>query len=44
MKSANSYFTQQSEKQLLVDIVTVAMETHFVPKVKADGLALLTLL
>ena len=43
MKSANSYFIQQSEKQLLVAIVTVAMETHIVPKIITDGLAFLTL-
>ena len=42
MKSANSYFIQQSEKQWLVAIVTV-VETHIVPKIKADGLAFLNL-
>ena len=43
MKSANSYFIQQSEKQWLVAIVTVAMETSIVSKIKADGLAFLSL-
>ena len=43
MKSVNSYFMQQYEKQLMVAMVTVAMETRIVPKIKADGLAFLTL-
>ena len=43
MKSANSYFMQQYEKELMVAMVTVAMETRFVSKIKADGLAFLTL-
>ena len=43
MKSANSYFIQQSERQWLVAIVTVVMETYSVPKIKADGHAFLTL-
>ena len=37
MKSANSYFMQQYEKQLMVAMVTVAMETVIIPKMKGDG-------
>ena len=42
MKSANSYFMQQYEKQLMVAMVTVAMETVIIPKTKGDGLLILT--
>ena len=41
MKSANSYFMQQYEKQLMVAMVTVAMETVIIPKMKGDGLLIL---
>ena len=41
MKSANSYFMQQYEKQLMVAMVTVAKETVIIPKMKGDGLLIL---
>ena len=41
MKSANSYFMQQYEKQLMVAMVTVAMETVIIPKMKGNGLLIL---
>ena len=42
MKSANRYFMQQYEKQLMVAMVTVAMETVIIPEMKGDGLLILT--
>ena len=41
MKSANRYFMQQYEKQLMVAMVTVAMETGIIPKMKGYGLLIL---
>ena len=41
MKSANSYFMQQYEKQMMVAMVTVAMETVIIPKMKGNGLLIL---
>ena len=41
MKSVNSYFMQQYEKQLMVAMVTVAMETVIIPKMKGNGLLIL---
>ena len=41
MKSAKSYFMQQYEKELMVAMVTVAMETVIIPKMKGNGLLFL---
>ena len=41
MKSANSYFMQQYEKELMVAMVTVATETVIIPKMKGYGLLIL---
>ena len=41
MKSANSYFMQQYEKELMVAMVTVAMETVIITKMKGDGLLIM---
>ena len=41
MKSANGYFMQQYEKQLMVAMVTVAMETVIIPKMKGNGILIL---
>ena len=38
MKYSYNHFMQQYEKELIVAMVTVAVETVIIPKIKGDGL------
>ena len=41
MKYIYNHFIQQYEKELMVAMVTVAVETVIIPKMKGDGLLIL---
>ena len=41
MKYIYNHFMQQYDKELMVAMVTVAMETVIIPKMKVDGLLIL---
>ena len=41
MKYIYNHFMQQYEKQLMVAMVRVAMETVIIPKIRDDGLLIL---